>query len=1372
MDGFILVPSDDDLIRADDVGLSSMDELAALRCLLLLGEPGMGKSHEIAAAAVAAEQSGHAVLSVDLGGTRDEAILHRRIFGDPKYEEWKAGSGQLHLFLDSFDEAILGLSTVGDLLTEGLRNADTARLYLRVASRSADRLSGFDEKLRDLWDRNESGVFVLAPLSRSNVGLAANDHEIDAEMFLDAVREKGIVPLATKPVTLAMLLNLDDPEHLPQTQAELYEQGLLKLAAEPTRRRDRARMPGPGQRLAIAKRVAAATLLSGRTRISLDDSAPDTTDSVNVRQLSGGSVHDRSTANAITIKVGIRAARDALKTAIFAPRGNEMTWAHQSFGEYLAAKYLTQELTSEQQASLLLDGQNNARVVPQLREVAAWAATLDEKFFQLLVARDPLVLLRLNSDSASDGDRERIVKALFTGTHAGELDYWNLRNRRGLAALSHEGLATTVGQKLRDRDASSAARELACELAELCELEETEPALVAVALDSSEALELRVSACAALRRFASDPGRRQLIPLARDSLPEDEQDELKGLALGCVCPRVVEPVDVFDWLTPQKNDHLMGTYSSFIGRELTEALDDQSLIPALEWLRRVPNEHDPMDSFGTLAERILLLAIAHLDDDEVLELLAAEILERIKGHYAIQTSRTRREPSCFADAAVRHRLVTALFPAVAAEDLHPTSLIHSRPSLLVPDDLPWLIEQLRAAELEQERADWATLIDWIAIYQEIDHALIMEARLDIPVLYEQTIPRYGPVEIESELANGMKDRWNQEREFQEEEQSRAESLPDPDVEIDRFLDLFDDGNLDAFWQVMRVIWVKPRQPSFTIESTNFTTAPGWLRASPERKLRIHGAAIEYLTRYDTSDKWLDPDYQFYPASAGYGALRFLQAADPAAFEDIATDHLEKWIPAVLRQLPYNGEQGDSEFSRLIVLRIRREHPQAFTAASVQLVRAQAQRESGHISSLQTLRPAIAGQLGEALFDLWKNEELKAEPEEQLLRELMQAGVSGVVKTATKRLTSELVTEDPERAKRLARTLASTQSKYVWSTFWPLARSFPDWGDEVFGSISWARYEDPDIREILDERELAELFLWLSDRFPHTEDPPRFGVQTQGDRQQIVDFRNGTLRLLADRGSAEAVAQISRIERDAELNLFYLRTQAEEAMRINRWVPARPQDVLKLAEDENNQVVLSAEDLQRVLLKELARVQSMLEEGQANQVWDTSAGKPKGEVQIADWIATRLKEGLKGRGIVVNREVEVRVNPAGGLGDQTDIHVDALAGRKVEGSAHVCVVIETKGCWDRNLKTAMRDQLVAKYLTPSRRHGIYMPLHARATDWADQSDWRRAVCAKVDVAALERELQTQARELSAEFDARIDVMLLDISLRSERREAAR
>ena len=122
------------------------------------------------------------------------------------------------------------------------------------------------------------------------------------------------------------------------------------------------------------------------------------------------------------------------------------------------------------------------------------------------------------------------------------------------------------------------------------------------------------------------------------------------------------------------------------------------------------------------------------------------------------------------------------------------------------------------------------------------------------------------------------------------------------------------------------------------------------------------------------------------------------------------------------------------------------------------------------------------------------------------------------------------------------------------------------------------------------------------------------------------------------------------------------------------------------------------------------------------LWDYQADnktfRPVDENALSDHVRLFLKRELQESGIVLNREVEIgRVSHAP-VGMRTDIKVDAL--RKSEHSnvfSTITAVIETKGCWNREVLTAMRAQLVDDYLVKlAAPVGIYL------VGWFDKKKW--------------------------------------------------
>jgi predicted NACHT family NTPase len=155
----------------------------------------------------------------------------------------------------------------------------------------------------------------------------------------------------------------------------------------------------PDQRLAVAARIAAVMVFSNKYTVwnGVQQAAPEKED-VLVRTLAGGTeFFDEG-----EVAVGEDVIREVLGTGLFSARGFEkLGWAHQTYAEFLAARYLVQrDVHVDKMMSLIVHADDEqGRLVPQLHETAAWLASMSPEVFRSITNTDPEVLLR--SDVAS-----------------------------------------------------------------------------------------------------------------------------------------------------------------------------------------------------------------------------------------------------------------------------------------------------------------------------------------------------------------------------------------------------------------------------------------------------------------------------------------------------------------------------------------------------------------------------------------------------------------------------------------------------------------------------------------------------------------------------------------------------------------------------------------------------------------------------------------------------------------------------------------------------------------------------------------------------------------------------------------------------------
>ena len=326
----------------------TFEDISKNRALVLLGEPGMGKSAVLASQAErsATDKDGHVSLRADLRAYSSEALLYKRIFEHETFQSWLMGNTHLTLYLDSLDEALLRIDTIAAFLATELPQLPTERLSLRIACRTALWPSAtLEPALRKIWGENEVNVVELAPLRRIDVIEAAKLQGIDPEQFIPALFEASAVPFAIKPLTLNMLFDLFKQEgRLPRSVSELYRRGCLTLCEESNAGRREARRLGTlttAQRFRVASRIASMTMFANRYAIwtgAEGTGVPE--EDVTVSALAG----DREEGDHPAFEVTEDHIREVLDTGLFTSRGGpRMGWAHQGYAEFLAAQYLVEK---------------------------------------------------------------------------------------------------------------------------------------------------------------------------------------------------------------------------------------------------------------------------------------------------------------------------------------------------------------------------------------------------------------------------------------------------------------------------------------------------------------------------------------------------------------------------------------------------------------------------------------------------------------------------------------------------------------------------------------------------------------------------------------------------------------------------------------------------------------------------------------------------------------------------------------------------------------------------------------------------------------------------------------------------------------------
>jgi hypothetical protein len=1350
-----------------------LSKLVDERCLVLLGEPGLGKSHAIDDAVAEHRQSGNAVHLVNLGAYEDGESLVGAIVDDSAWREWRASEDMLFLFLDSLDEALLHIKAIHKRLIVELKNleGDIARLRLRISCRSAEWLPDFESQLAEVFGSPDCPRCVaLAPLRSADVAEAAQAEGIDAERFLAEIEERGLERLAASPLTLRMMIEIATSGQgvLPGTRAELFDRAILRLAEEHDVGRRRELAPSSlhvGRRVAIAERIAAAMVLAGKAAIDSDLTSTSRAD-LTIRELEGFSEQDSQAAGGASFMVSVEEVQEVLATALFVHKGGvRLTFFHRSLAEYLAARYMVHHhMEAEQIMSLLASADDpDGRLIPQLREVAAWTATLDDDVLAEVLRREPELLLRADGAAMTDESRSQVVASLLTDETSMRVERYDRRMRTAFAGLMHPGFADQIRESLR-RDHSIPVRQMAVSLARAAAIPELQQDLLALAADSTERPHMRSDAVWALEDYADGNTHFALVPLATERIEDDEDDEIKGHALTAVFPSPLSVPDVLSFLTPARNEHLFGAYKVFLSRTFPDAIQREDLPAVLGWASTVPRDHHTTDLLSSLVDDILAAAWPHLDDERIRRGVIVTIKPRLVEHgELLGPLHDRGDERTFQEECGRQLLICDLMDAATAGEIEPHTLTWCDPALARPEDYPWVVDKLREAIGGTAEVAWATLAASLFQPGTCDVEEMFELAKRSPAFGEHTVGWRTAVELDSKVAQY----WSR-RAKREHEQVAPADAPDMERIILDQLEALEDGEADTWWKLnLNLMCDKSGRRNINSElEADLTRFDGWVRADEDTRARIIEAARSYLDQAppDPLD-WFSNSTINRPAFAGYRALHLLAKHRPTQLEALDAGIWTRWMPIIVG-FPRFGNVEEERFDDVVVSVAADRAPESLTEWTLRMVDAQNAAGEGGLFVLWRLRQVHAPQLIDALGRKLSDPTLKPTARGDLAEYGMRADPHTFLPVITARLTPEAIGADRDGAVLVAAAALGKAPRASWALIKERVRSDPAFGRAVFEKI--AHGERTDLATELDDAALHDLVDWAFENYPHSEDPALpAGGGVVSPRMQSGHARDRLIAVLAQRGTDDAVGAIDALaSKYPSYGMELRKTEAREA-RLARWTAPEPRHVIMLAQSNDARIVLSDAHLQQALMTSLRRIEKRLQDSSppaSRELWSTH-GKPtpKHEEELSTWLKGRLEDDLRLGGRIIGRELQVRQSVSGrGRGESVDLAVFAPIGTEVEGAATASVTIEVKGCWHAEVNTAMKSQLVDRYLTGTgTTHGIYLVFWFAADGW-DSADGRSRLCA-CDPQQLHVILSEQARTLTAETHATVRSFVMNGSL---------
>lgn len=1372
-------------------GIVPLESLAASPCLVLLGEAGSGKSTAVRdeVARLNRTPNGDATILIELGRTGTEEGLRSVILQSPAMATWREGQRTLHLFLDGLDEVLMGIPTAVEVIEDVLGSLPRKRLRVRVTCRPAVWPESFGRSLSGMWPESigqpESArlapksciLYELLPLRHSDVETAARQEGFDSDSFLEAIADRGAQSLASNPLSLRMVIRTFRRDGcLPSGAHELYERGLVALCEQDQDRvrRGRATDLTPTQLVAIATHIAGLLVLTGKSAIYAGPEADRRGEDLPVGDVLGSSVGDGPDRVEVT-----RPAVDELllDTGLFSGRGqHRLGFSHKTYGEVLAARFLRgSALSKGQRRSLLyVSGEQPPRVVPQLYETAAWLANSDPEFLRELSDVEPEALLLSDLSHAGPAIKERIVSGLLKNVEQHRTSYYHVFHlRRLFKRLKYEGLEAQLRPVISDVQRPTDVRHMAVDIADVCRLSGLAGPLTDLALDEAASTDLRHAACHALEHVAEPQHRSRLRPLALGHSGNDPDCILRGLAMEITWPDHLSSEELFGALIAPRGGSSVSAYYGVLHKSpIAARISVEDLPIALAWASRHRNQHTLEIVFHELADALMLRAWQHLDNPRVREAFAGAISGVWRLHapiFRIPQAEEKGDPQLAEQAArdlidrdpVRRRLLVEECLKVTANDERMPILTYGPTPLLGPEDFAWVVQRLEIA-IDEQVPRWGKLAWTVFRENRLDHVELWIKAQERSKRVRDALPIPLEIRIKSAEAKGLRAAFNESKTW-ERDAKKHSILSPPRAERVRIVVEKALKN-DPGWFPTLTEQLGLKSNGFAEYSADLTKSAGWHDADERTRAQIIDAALQYLLVVPGTSKSRKVVVLQHWHVAQAAVLLWL--FKPEALSKMPDERLGILAPFILegcRTLSDDGDGVGQAHREIIALLIKRVRSAAHNAALNALRVANA--ASALPDAFRSFEPYIEEAFAIDAVEILRTAPLSESNAIQVIAGLVEKGSPAGLAYAESLVRAYATTT--ESARTIGIMAAVALAKYTndgrWSIIWPAMQADADWGEEFakrFAEIPGSSTLQLAVR--IGEPACAGLLTWLMQRFPPR--PVLRGRYVRIDGVERVHYwRSEILNYLSGSGTEAACAAL-RALRDAFPSHTWLNTcllDAEANRRRKTWVPPSPRVLIRLIADSERRYVNSAADLQAVVLESLAGLNVALH-GTTPQVqflWDKQGGRknkgtsrPKDEPAISDFVAGWLRQGIgNDRGIVVNREIEIRrrTNQNGEAGQRTDISIDAVARRADGGILDVVtVIVEVKGCWHGEVKTAMESQLVGHYLTENQtRHGIYVVAWSWGVGW-DKTDRRCKPKRWKSIDDCRSELAQQAASLTA------------------------
>ena len=1300
------------------------------------------------------------------------------------------GAGpETSIYLDALDEAMIPLKTSAVHVARWIEDCvNGTGSRVRIACRSAVWPDHLSTALRNCYGEEHQAKALLRVLTNDDIVIAASSYGVDASVFLDHVLSARAEVLAQQPLTLKMLLRIfERGGGLPSTLSELLALGVRKLATDRHERfaiGTELRLP-PDDLLEAADRLACYLIFTGRETVDLSDDPVSGT--LPWSDLAGVAGTGPALNRDALMAVGSSGLCDSTSPSCFG-------FAHRQFAEYLAAERLARLLLHQARSLLESRAGWQAGVAGPLRETAAFTAMMSPEVARWIARYDPEVVGL--SDVADHALRRTATLGLLDRFRRREMtDAQVGRGELELRGFQYDDAETDLRDILRERgDGCEDVLECAVEIIDSWELSVMSDDLADLMLDPTAPLHSRKAAGYSLGRFGTVDALARIKPLIAGSA-EDENDDLKGLALRCNWPDRLTVSELLDALGPQGHTSYHGAYDGFLWELDRAAFNAEGCrIRGLGWAKQNLRSRGRIDAAHRIAVRIAHAAVHELDDSGISEALVDLLFHCASTHidsplgalgktgYHTGHDEVELSEALQCEPTTRRLLIDEVV-ARASEPKTVWWLAQRTPGFRSLDDFEWLLkratDESRPVAIRRNYIEIARTLAWSRSRQCVRAWRRVRNREPISPTLDGWVAR-TPVEWVrmrwrrwKHLASELRQKW-------ENRPKRVRPSPARRIRIALKRAKRDDPRF--FFNLCKELTLEAKSAHYGYERF-LTRSPGWVRASGSTRARVVAVAKSLL-----SGDTYDPDEcrraSLNSIRIGYiAAFWLLLELDRAWLEARDPHWWDTWCWCILRDLHPSMHNEPEEPKTELLLLLHRHARASVRREIIQLAQSDNKDAKSLLSDLlRLLDDTDDPELDDQICVLIAAGNVRDDRVGTVAQFVLRRRPTDAIPACLTLLDLNGPDSDECPAVQSALSLLFEQTSAAWERVVEFIQTKHSLGRRVLALFAHGdRYRSGSTESTrplddLSPTQLGQLAGELIELFSPESDPHHEGAYSVGPDDSARDLRDRLISGLADRADAEAVGALRELERRFGTEWPWLRrprARAERSHRLSQWHPMQLGVIADVLASSETRLIRSTEDVLEGIEAALYRYEDSLRQEGANDVqdlWNTPRGgrpSPKAEEQVSIKLCGAVRSYFEDYAIAADREVEiyrraVSQTTGGQPGSELDVLVQVPA-RGTSDAQSIRLPMEVKLSCNDEAKTGMKDQLADRYMPQlGTSHGVYVVVWIDVPDRTDLERHHRPQWP--DIAAAKADLEAQADSLKQADGVMVTTMLIDASLK--------